>query len=286
MTWEQAAQMAQVVSTIILGIGIMVSLWIGIRTTREAQANRLQSVRPELYFDPGGQYVRCEEVARGGIPRLDGRKVQKILKDRPETAKRIDAEGQWGGLTNHGTGSALNSEITIITRAVHVKGERREISESDLRRFPFHPVLNCIPSMPANIPAERSGFFRRLPTPIVCDYDKKIEQLEAVCLITYQDVFENKYYRAQELKVIVDRSRDELAVIMTFGSELKDDADSVKASIEQFTPCSLSCEHSISSGSQFVWTFSRSRIRPCSKKGVSNRSPNGAPAKFRMSGRR
>ena len=226
MNWELAAHIAQVLSTLVVGLGVIVSLRVGLRTVRNAEAARIQSVRPELYFEYGGHSVACEEGKGGGIPGIDWNHAQEFLKARPKAATQLSVKQPWTALRNHGSGSALNTKITFLCRTIKRNGQTITLSDSDLKRFPFHPALNSMPSIPSHVPAQKTAKLSRLPTPLVWDYSQNIEHIGIVCLIEYQDIFKNRYRRAQQLDVWVHQPRDH--VVFTFGHEIDNDDEVFK----------------------------------------------------------
>jgi len=147
LDWQTWAAIAQVVTTVLTGIGIIVSLWIGVRTLREVRDDRLHRVRPKLLFQRGGQRVTCELKERPGIPGIDPEYAAHLLKNKPPAARHCLAKHLWNGLSNYGNGSALNASITIVAETVEKAGEKFAIDERKLSEFPYFPGTQSDPSL-------------------------------------------------------------------------------------------------------------------------------------------
>jgi hypothetical protein len=218
--WQTASAISQVCATVLSGIGIVVSVVIGIRTLREVQADRLYRVRPKLLFDKGGRRVDCRLEQKIGIPGIDPGLASALLRDRPSGALTCVANDLWGGLSNHGSGSALDSSITVFARQVCRAGEEFLVDPKKLLEFPYSPALNHIPAHPSHIPSGESAKFFRLPTPVTVDYAGQLSSMECVVLIRYRDLYSNEYSTWQELRVAVERREASAYVFLTFGEEI------------------------------------------------------------------
>jgi hypothetical protein len=216
LDWQTWVAIAQVLSTLLAGIGIIVSMWIGIRTLREVRDDRLHRVRPKLLFNYGGQEVPCELREALGIPGIDFEYARTLLSDKPPGARHCLPKHLWKGLTNYGNGSALNAAITFVTKTVEKAGEEFAIDEKKLTEFPYTPELNH-----AHIAPGQSSEFFRLPTPVTLDFSEQLTSMTAEVLIQYEDTYGNEYETVQELRVTVKRERDSARVWLTFGDEIE-----------------------------------------------------------------
>jgi hypothetical protein len=220
MNWELATQIAQVIATILTGVGVIVSVWIGISTVRETRADRIQSVKPKLLFDRGGQMVQCDLVEANGIPGIDFTYASTLLKHKPPGTKSCKPKTSWNRLTNHGNGSAINTSVTFLTQKVEKAGESFFIDDIKLFNFPYSPDLNRIPATPSNIPPRGTGEFFRIPTPVFVDFTGQLTLMYCVAVLDYEDVFGTKYQTLQELRVHIERTENEAQVTLTFSEEV------------------------------------------------------------------
>ncbi len=231
LDWQTAAALAQVVATVLAAVGIITSLYIGIRTLQEVQSDRLHRVRPKLLFDQGARGVECALEERIGILGIDPGYAAELLKGRPPHARSCVAKGLWGDLTNHGSGAALNASITIFARKVRKAGEEFSLDAKKLLEFPYSPELNYIPAHPSHIDPGKAGGFLRLPTPVTIDYTGQLNSMECVVLIQSEDIYGNRHETWQEMRVRVERQENSARVLLTFGAEILASASS--ATIEE-----------------------------------------------------
>lgn len=220
MNWEITVQVAQVAATVLLGIGIIISLWIGIKTLREVHSDRIHRVYPRLLFNRGGQVVKCKLAEADGIMGIDPKFAAELLKSKPSGVRSCIPLTFWGELTNHGNGSALNVTITILTRRVHKAGADFLIDSEKLLEFPYSPHLNMIPANPSNIEPGGSAEFLRIPTPVFVDFSGLLTRMECIAVIDYEDMYGNKYQTLQELYLHIQRFKSEANVTLTFGEEV------------------------------------------------------------------
>lgn len=82
-TVEVLADLAQVV----VGVGAIVSIWIGLASLREVRRERAQRVRPWLAFDHGGQFIRCENSSTNGLPGIEPAFIQRVAGPATESAQ-------------------------------------------------------------------------------------------------------------------------------------------------------------------------------------------------------
>ena len=223
---------AQVISTILTGIGIIISIWIAITTLREMRSERIHRVKPKVLFVKGGQLVLGERVEARGIPGINPAYAKEILANKPKNAKAIHAKTFWGRLKNLGEGSAINVEITFIFYYVIKSGERFELNSKKRKEPPYSEWLNTIPASPSNLSKGETAIFGRLPTPIVLDFSRQINMLEGKVCINYEDIYGNKYEIDQESRVFVNHKRNKIEITMTFGEEILDiPKNSIKKSL-------------------------------------------------------
>jgi hypothetical protein len=87
--------------------------------------------------------------------------------------------------------------------------------------FPYAKSFNTIPASPSHLPPRQSAAFRRLPTPIVVDYERAIKRIDAVMVITYEDLFKIKHETHQAVRIFVDVEKIQKGTVtMTFLEEV------------------------------------------------------------------
>lgn len=107
--------------------------------------------------------------------------------------------------------------------------------------FPYAESFNTIPASPSHLPPGQSASFRRLPTPIVVDYERAIRRIDAIIVITYEDSFKLKHETRQVVRVFVDIERIQKGTMtMTFLEEvIGNTMDSSVFGSPETTPMSL-----------------------------------------------
>lgn len=218
--WQLWASIAQVVATVLTGIGIVVSIFIASSALRETRIDRIDRVKPKLLFDKGGQRVDCNLEKAEGIPGVNFNFASNLLKDKPTNARHCIAKGLWGRLTNHGSGAALNTMLTIVTNKIEKAGEEFIVDSTKLDEFPYALSLNRIPAAPSHIAPNEMACFFRLPTPIVVDFTGQLTKMDCTAMITYEDVYGNHYETKQELRAFIERKESSAIVTLTFSDEI------------------------------------------------------------------
>jgi hypothetical protein len=241
MGWGEAAQVAQVFAVPITAIGIIVSLTIGIGTLRELRAERLHRVRPILRFPNGGHVIPVELSDSNYLPGFDPRFVLSLTANRPKGNNRLDATSMWGQLTNYGSGAAFDTKIMFLYYRVFVFAECFVIDKMKREEFPYRVSSNTIPASPSHLPPGEAAVFRRLPTPIVVDYERTINRVDAVISIEYEDSFKLKHQTRQAVIIFTDNYRIQKGTIsMTFLEEvIGDTVDSTVFGPPETTPMIL-----------------------------------------------
>lgn len=223
MDWEVGAQIAQVAATVLLAIGVGISINMSRRTFGEMRTERALRVRPRLLFRPGGNVVPCELSEGVGIPGVNIGVARYHLRDMPCGAKRCVPKSMWGRLVNHGVGAAIRARATFEIRHVTRAGERFALTESQLKEFPYSEPFNSIPVSPGNINAGAWGELFRFPTPVVVDWSGHISELLGDVRIECEDTFGNLHRTWQGFRVWVERSDSCAEMIVTFSDEVRKD---------------------------------------------------------------
>jgi hypothetical protein len=157
-----------------------------------------------------------------GIPGINIAIASRLTKDRPSGQNRVDVKIHWGRLRNYGLGPALNTKISILPYRLFIGSEVFIIDEIKRNEFPYSESFNLLPASPSHLAVGQEGEFRRLPTPIVVDYKRRLSRLDCVVKIEYEDVYANQYAKFQGLRVFADQIDDPLdsAIILTFLEEM------------------------------------------------------------------
>lgn len=221
MDWETAALISQVIATILTGVGVVISIWLGIAALREARQQRLQHVQPRMLFDRGGQSIPAEVYRGHAIPGIDRNYAKFLLRHFPQDAPLCRPAGPWARLRNHGTGSALNVAITFFARKIVKANEEFTVDAAKQREFPYSEALNRLPAAPSNIAPGEEGRFFRFPTMVVVDATGQLSLVEGFVRISYYDVFGNPYEAWQKARISIDgKSVGERDVTITIGEEV------------------------------------------------------------------
>jgi len=230
VNWAQIAEISQVALTLITAIGLIISLRLGARTLKHMQEERQQDVRPYLVFDLGGQLVRAKFSDHSGIPGLNPAAIRQFVENKPPGKNRLDLSTLWGGLRNHGSGTALNVSVTFFPIRVHIGNENFKIDDKKRSEFPYLIEANHVPAHPSHIRPGESGAFMRLPTPIVVDWLGRITRLDCLVQIQYQDVFRNEFQKWQGLRIFIEREKPQ--VTLTFLEEVNASADNLPDNLD------------------------------------------------------
>lgn len=224
MNWALAADVAQVVSTLVAAIGIGVSVWLGVKASRDSDKDRAHGVRPFVLFEQGGQGVKLELAPPGAIPGINPQYVREILPPIPAGAqsRRIGIDSRWGRLKNFGNGSAVSVTVTFFFSRVTKAGEEFEITNGKSNQFPYSRELNSIPATPSHLLPGGEAWFYRLPTPIVCDWTGQLSELVGHVRISYEDTYSTEFIAYQRVRVRVSEiEAGKFEAIFTFSEEMQ-----------------------------------------------------------------
>jgi len=219
------ADWVQIASTVVTATGVLASLYIGVANIFEIKRQREQAIEPFLLFDIGGHIVPVEYRDSSAIPGINPEHARQLTKGRPKGPNSMEAKTMWGTLRNHGQGAALDARITFHAYRVFTSFGCRVLDASERKAFPYSRGLNRIPSTPSNLSPAGKGEFRRLPTPLVVDYDRAIKRIDYVLQIECKDVLGNKHIQFQGLRLFCDKN-EEVGdkITMTFIEELSSPA--------------------------------------------------------------
>jgi len=210
------------VGVLVTAAGILISLYVGVSTLREVRRGRQLSIQPFCLFATGAQKIAVELSDANGIPGIDLAMASQLTKNKPAGENRVDVKNHWGRLRNYGLGPALNTRISVMSYRVFIDDQVFTIDDTKRKDFPYNERLNSIPASPSHLAVGQEAEFRRLPTPIVVDYKRRISRLDCVVKIIYEDVYANAYSKFQGLRVFCDQISDssDPAIILTFLEEI------------------------------------------------------------------
>lgn len=219
--WETAAQVAQVVTTILTGIGVIVSIILGVRSLRAIHEDRIERARPYLLFLRGASLIPAEIGEVRGIPGININIALKLLGANVGRLSFLP-RGDWGRLHNYGNGAALEAKVTFLAHTVHMGSDQFQLDRKLLSKYPYDPHANEIPLTPSHmLPGTESHLFR-IPTFYIADFDRRLDRVECVAVLRCKDITGRTYVTYQSTNFRVD-TEGGLKLFATLGSELSED---------------------------------------------------------------
>ncbi len=158
----------QMASTIIAGLGIVVSVSLGIASLNNNRRDRLAKIQPDLLFNIGGQKMSVTLHSITFMPGLtqDDPEVVEFLTTLPKDRKGPALNGYYGQLYNHGAGPALSVYIWFEPDRVTIGGGERRLTRAEQYSAPYTKDWNCIAAMPNNLSEGDAAFFGILPVSV------------------------------------------------------------------------------------------------------------------------
>jgi hypothetical protein len=165
MTAQELVPWFQMASTILTGVGIIVSVSLGIASINNNKRERLLKIRPELLFNIGGQVMAASIVPLRSFPgkSSDDTEVRDFIKSLPADSKCLVLRESFGQLFNHGQGTAFDTAIWFEPQRVTSGDQERWLKKSEQVTAPYTKGWNSIPAMPTHISAAASASFWILP---------------------------------------------------------------------------------------------------------------------------
>jgi hypothetical protein len=224
--WDTYSQVSQAFIAPVTAVGVLASLYIGVRTLRELRDERMQRGKPVLRFDGGGYRLPARLDDSYGIPGIDPAYARKLMVNRPKGKNRLSIEGHYTNLKNHGLGPALDVSVTFIPYRIFIGEECFVIDTHKRREMIYSEPLNTVHSHPNHISAGGTGSFGRIPTPLVVDFNRTITQLDCVFKITCHDVFKVEHVVYQGVRIMLIPEGDDKVkyVHFVFLEEMDKDA--------------------------------------------------------------
>jgi hypothetical protein len=155
-------------STIIAGIGIIVSVSLGLASLQNNYRDRLSKIRPDLLFNIGGQEVPAILQPVTSIPGLNQRDddVVNFIKALPADIKAPSLQGQFGQLYNLGAGTAYDIYIWFEPDRITTGGNERRLTRAEQGTPPYTKEWNSIAATPANLALGSAASFGILPASV------------------------------------------------------------------------------------------------------------------------
>jgi hypothetical protein len=214
MTAQELVPWFQMASTILAGIGIVVSVSLGIASLNNNKRDRLLKIRPDLLFNIGGQVMAASISPLQSFPgkSSDDPEVQTFMKSLPADSKCLALQESFGQLFNHGQGTAFDARIWFEPQRVTSGGQERWLTKSEQVMPPYTKDWNSIPAMPANIPGAASASFRILPVSIY-SAPSHVSAISGRMRVECRDAEGNSAQWGQDATFFIERANAEEASI-------------------------------------------------------------------------
>lgn len=217
---------------VIMGLGVIVSLYLSSRAVQEVQKDREIGARPHLMFQPRGTRVPIVfQEAGSAIPGINPSVAKKFFDHIPDDAESVrpgrigdnkNGDGSrrpvfYGHLRNYGRGPALDTHVTWHPEKIWVGSEQFRLDERKQSEPSYRPDLNRMPTVPGHIESGDQAKLSRIPTFIDKDYEKKINIVTGLLEISCQDVFGNEHSTCQEFRIFTEYDAEDPYLVVTFG---------------------------------------------------------------------
>lgn len=209
MTAQELVPWFQITSTVLTGIGIVVSVSLGIASLNNNRRDRLLKIRPDLQFNIGGQEMTVFFAPFQNVPGKapDDPEVQAFLKVLPADAKCLEVHGGFGQLFNLGQGTAFNTSIWFEPQRITSDGKDRWLKRSEQVIPPYTKDWNTIPATPANLPPSASSSFYILPGSIFAA-PRDVSAIAGRMRIECRDIEGNSAQWTQDATFFIDRTNE------------------------------------------------------------------------------
>jgi hypothetical protein len=212
----------QMGSTVLTGIGIIVSVSLGIASLNNNRRDRLAKIRPDLLFNIGGQEVAARLEKLTTVPGLDQNDpgVVGFVTTLPTDQKCIVLSGRFGQLYNHGAGTAYETYIWFDPDRIISSGVSRRLTTTQQRSPPYAKGWNSIAATPANVPPEGAAFFGIVPASVYL-VGADVSEVSGEMRIECRDIDGRSVQSTQPVTFFVDRLEgDKASVTISFGRRL------------------------------------------------------------------
>jgi hypothetical protein len=217
MTAQDLVPWFQMASTILTGIGIIVSVSLGIASLNNNKRDRLLKIRPNLLFNIGGQVMAASISPLQSFPGKSSEdpEIQNFMKALPADSRCLVLRQGFGKLFNHGQGTALNAMIWFEPQRVTSGGQDRSLTKSEQASAPYTKDWNSIPATPANLPTAASASFLILPASVYVAAPD-ITAISGRMRIECRDSEGNSAQWSQNATFFIERTNMEASVTLTF----------------------------------------------------------------------
>lgn len=215
MTLEQWALVSQIAVAVFTLAGVLVALYVALKSLREIQKDRRLNKAPYLAFEPGGTRYPIEfnEISD------ELKKKEDLPNDATSVGLKTD-EGKvtlmYGNLRNYGPGPAIHAEIAWIPEEIWLGAEKFRLDRDKLTEMKYSKEYNTIPASPSHIlPNQKSKFFL-LPAFINRDFEKKVTKVTGVIEITCLDLFKQQHTTKQRFYLSTGYKAEPAHIHFTF----------------------------------------------------------------------
>ena len=217
MTAPELVPWFQMASKILTGVGIIVSVSLGIASLNNNKRDRLLKIRPNLLFNIGGKVMTASVSPFQSFPgsSSDDPEIQNFIKTLPADSKCIVLQQGFGKLFNHGQGTAIDVKIWFEPQRVTSGGQDRWLTKTEQASPPYTREWNLIPATPANLPTAAVASFYILPA---CVYIAPIHvsAISGRMRVECRDSEGNSAQWSQDTTFFIERTNAEASVTLTF----------------------------------------------------------------------
>ena len=212
MTAAELVPWFQMASTMLAGIGIVVSVSLGVASLNNNRRERLFKIRPNLLFNIGGQVMAASvepfETFAGKDPHDSD--VQEFITALPKDFKCLVLQENFGQLFNLGQGPAISTSIWFEPQRITSDGQERWLKRSEQVKPPYTRDWNWIPATPANMAPGASATFGIAPGSVYA-VAANVSSVSGKMRIECRDIDGNLLQWTQDATFFIDRLSAEKA---------------------------------------------------------------------------
>ena len=218
MTAADLVPWFQMASTVIAGIGIVVSVYIGVSSLNNNRIDRIARIKPDLLFNIGGQEVSATLHPITFIPGLtqDDPEVSAFLGKLPKDLKGISLNGWYGQLFNHGSGPALSVYVWFEPNIFTTERNSRHLKWAEKNFAPYSKDWNWIAATPATLAEGEAAFFGILPVSVFAA-SPDVRAISGAMHVECRDRDGRTHQWAQPATFFIDRSEETASITVSFG---------------------------------------------------------------------